>query len=153
MKTKNLFDEALTEVGYLGSWTRFGPWLPWMEMGSTPGGCLYNAPFYKVDSVEDLPETLYQWTVENYPSFLQSPRNYSTPNLTSWRAFKNIVDRRRQDGEEDIQVPEQPEKSEEKTAYLDGDLMDHLGELGWITASFQGSRYYVFGEFRSVVVV
>ena len=146
IKTNNLFDEALTEVGYLGSWARFGPWLPWMEMGLTSGGCLYNAPFFKLNSVEDLPETLYQWTVDNYPSFLQSPRNYSTPNLTSWRYFKNIIDKRRQDGEEDIQVPEQPDKSAEKTAYLDGDLMDHLGELGWIRASFQGSRYYVFGE-------
>ena len=146
IKTNNLFDEALTEVGYLGSWARFGPWLPWMEMGLTSGGCLYNAPFFKLNSVEDLPETLYQWTVDNYPSFLQSPRNYSTPNLTSWRYFKNIIDKRRQDGEEDIQVPEQPDKSEDKTAYLDGDLMDHIGELGWIRASFQGSRYYVFGE-------
>merc|ERR1711990_262518 len=75
----------------------------------------------------------------------------------------NIIDRRRQDGEEDIQVPDQPDKSEEKAAYLDGDLLDHLGELGWVRASFQGSRYYVFdgetgkdlfwleGEMRSLV--
>ena len=49
-QTEHLFDSALTEVGYLGSWTRFGPFLPWFEMGATPGGCLYNAPFIKLDS-------------------------------------------------------------------------------------------------------
>ena len=47
-----MFDESLTEVGYLGSWARFGPWLPWFEMATTSGGCLYNAPFYKIPKVE-----------------------------------------------------------------------------------------------------
>ena len=68
------------------------------------GGCLYNAPFYKLDSVDSLPEGLYQWTVENFPDYLHPPRNYSTPNLTSWRVFKNRIDERRAAGEEDIQV-------------------------------------------------
>ena len=68
------------------------------------GGCLYNAPFYKLDSVDSLPEGLYQWTLENFPDYLHPPRNYSTPNLTSWRVFKNRIDERRAAGEEDIQV-------------------------------------------------
>ena len=145
-KSDNLFDETLTEVGYLGSWARFGPWLPWLEMGKTPGGCLYNAPFYKVEAVEDLPETLYQWTIDNYPDFLSPPKNYSTPNLTSWRLFKNIIDERRQQGQDDIQVPEQPDKGAVKQPHLDGELLDHIGELGWISSTFQGSIFYLFGE-------
>ena len=68
------------------------------------GGCLYNAPFYKLDSVDSLPEGLYQWTVENFPDYLHPPRNYSTPNLTSWRVFKNRIDERRAAGEEEIPV-------------------------------------------------
>ena len=68
------------------------------------GGCLYNAPFYKLDSVDSLPEGLYLWTVENFPDYLHPPRNYSSPNLTSWRVFKNRIDERRAAGEEDIQV-------------------------------------------------
>ena len=68
------------------------------------GGCLYNAPFYKLDSVDSLPQGLYQWTLENFPDYLHPPRNYSTPNLTSWRVFKNRLDERRAAGEEDIQV-------------------------------------------------
>ena len=103
-QTENLFDDSLTEVGYLGSWARFGPFLPWFELGQATGGCLYNAPFYKLDSVADLPEGLYKWTEENYPDYLPPPRNYTTPNLTSWRVFKNKIDERREAGEEDIQV-------------------------------------------------
>ena len=49
-------------------------------------------------------EGLYQWTLENFPDYLHPPRNYSTPNLTSWRVFKNRIDERRAAGEEDIQV-------------------------------------------------
>ena len=49
-------------------------------------------------------EGLYQWTLENFPDYLHPPRNYSTPNLTSWRVFKNRIDERRAEGEEDIQV-------------------------------------------------
>merc|ERR1719341_278984 len=143
-KTQNLFDEALTEVGYLGSWSRFGPFLPWFELGPKEGGCLYNAPFYKLDSVDSLPKGLYLWTVENFPDYLHPPRNYSSPNLTSWRVFKNRIDERRAAGEEDIQVPEQPEKSEVKEPEIDPDVLNHLVDLGWMSSEFEGTSYYVF---------
>ena len=123
---------------------RFGPWLPWLEKGLTPGGCLYNAPFFKLDSVNDLPDTLYQWTLDNYPEYLHAPRNYSTPNLTSWRVFKKIIDERRENNEDDIQVPDQPSKSDVKEPYLDETVLDGLSQLGWITSLFEGSSYYVF---------
>ena len=100
-------------------------------------------------SVNDLPDTLYQWTLENYPDYLHPPRNYSTPNLTSWRVFKGIIDERRENGEDDIQVPEQPEMSEEKPPYLDSDLLSLLESFGLITSTFQGTSYYVFGKLET----
>ena len=30
-RNSNLYDESLSEVGYIGSWSRIGPWLPWFE--------------------------------------------------------------------------------------------------------------------------
>ena len=120
-------------------------------MGLTQGGCLYNAPFFKLDSVDDLPESLYQWTLTNYPDYLHPPKNYSTPNLTSWRVFKKIIDERRKNGEDDIQVPEQPEMSDTKSPNFDASTFDSLAELGWITAAFQGSSFYTFGE-RDIIM-
>ena len=130
----------------MGSWSRFGPWLPWFEMGQTPGGCLYNAPFFKLESVEDLPDQLYSWTVENYPEYLHPPKNYSTPNKTSWRVFKEIIDKRRQNGEDDIQVPEQPEKSYPKEPNLDPEVMNMLANKRWVSSKFEGTSFFVLGR-------
>ena len=69
-RTDNLLDPTLTEVkskerlllkicfpqvGYVGSWARIGPYLPWMEMASSEGGLVYSAPFLKLSNVEELP--------------------------------------------------------------------------------------------------
>merc|ERR1712110_853781 len=84
------------------------------------------------------------WTLENFPDYLHPPRNYSTPNLTSWRVFKNRIDERHAASEEDIQVPEQPEKSDVKTPEIDQDVMNHIVDLGWVRSEFEGISYYVF---------
>ena len=115
-------------------------------MGQTPGGCLYNAPFLKLDSFEDLPDQLYNWTVENYPEYLHPPKNYSSPNKTSWRVFKGIIDERRENGEQDIQVPEQPEKSESKDPELSSEIMNKLANRGWISSKFEGTSFCVLGR-------
>ena len=143
-RTENLLDEALSEVGYIGSWSRIGPWLPWLQKGMEGGGHLYNAPYFKLGSVDDIPEDLYLWTIENYPEYLHPPRNYTKPNMTSWRVFKNIIDTRRSSGEPDIQVPEQPEKGDIKEPFLDDDFMDHLVSLGDIKFYFEGTSYFMF---------
>ena len=43
--------------------------------GTELGGNIYNAPFFKFDKMEDLPETLYNWIVEeviyNFPTDLK----------------------------------------------------------------------------------
>src|SRR5690606_35736664 len=32
---------AIKQANVTYAWTRIGPWLPWMEMGQTPGNLLY----------------------------------------------------------------------------------------------------------------
>ena len=68
-------------MGYVGSWSRVGPYLPWMEMGSEEGGLVYSAPFVKLSDVDQLPSQLLGWIIENYPDYLHPPRNYTVPNM------------------------------------------------------------------------
>ena len=121
-----------------------GPWLPWLEKSTDKGGHLYNAPYFKLGSTSDLPEDLLVWTVKNYPEYLHPPKNYTKPNMTSWRVFKNIIDARRASGEPDIQVPEQPDKGDRREPYLDPKLMEDLASHGDIKFNFEGTNYFVF---------
>eukprot|EP00026_Physarum_polycephalum_P014306 Phypoly_transcript_14804.p1 GENE.Phypoly_transcript_14804~~Phypoly_transcript_14804.p1 ORF type:complete len:270 (+),score=33.15 Phypoly_transcript_14804:31-840(+) len=40
------------------SWTRTGPWLPWMKQGNAPGYLMYTSHGSKVNSWRDLPPTI-----------------------------------------------------------------------------------------------
>ena len=126
----------------MGSWSRVGPWLPWMERGDAPGGLIYSAPFLKLGSVAELPVDLLAWMVEHYPEYLHPPANYTIPNMTSWRVFKAIIDSRRAAGEPDIQVPQQ-EKGEPRDPYLDTAVLAELASRGEVELGFEGTSYYV----------
>lgn len=145
-RTDLLLDPATTEVGYIGSWSRVGPWLPWMERGEAPGGLIYSAPFIKLHDVTEVPEDLLLWMVETHPDYLHPPRNYTVPNMTSWRVFKSIIDQRREAGQPDIQVPEQPEWSGPAGPPLGQEVLQELWGLGEIKVEMEGSSYYVGEE-------
>ena len=76
------------------SWTRVGQYLPWMQMGDTPGHLVYHVRGYKMlGGVDELPSELLNWTMnEAGTEFLTSPQsapaNY-TPNATTWRVFES----------------------------------------------------------------
>ena len=113
--------------------------------------CTFRACCKRVyNFVQDLPTNLYQWTVDNYPEYLHPPRNYSSPNKTSWRVFKSIIDQRRENGENDIQVPDQPEKSDEKENFLNPEVLNQLSNIGMIVSRFEGTSYYVFGNLKII---
>ena len=70
------------------SWTRTGPWLPWMKMGTRAGYLLYSGHGKKFARFEDLPTDVQEYTRKNYPLYMSSPRSYATPNETSWTYYK-----------------------------------------------------------------
>ena len=70
------------------SWTRTGPWLPWMKMGTRAGYLLYCGHGKKFARFEDLPTDVQEYTRKNYPLYMSSPRSYATPNETSWTYYK-----------------------------------------------------------------
>lgn len=49
-------------VNPYGSWNRIAAWLPWMEMGQSPGHLFYRSHPLKVGKVEDLPPHILAYT-------------------------------------------------------------------------------------------
>jgi hypothetical protein len=62
-----------TSADYSGTWTRVGPWLPWMRQADTDGSVFFRTFMTKLKSVEQLPPDLKQITEERLPEYFQSP--------------------------------------------------------------------------------
>ncbi len=88
---KQLEDQDRTSVDYVGTWTRVGPWLPWMLMGQRDGHILYRTFTKKVKSYESFSPELLKLTEERYPEYLQSPgdETWGQPNDSSFTTYMN----------------------------------------------------------------
>ncbi|GCF08384.1 DUF1838 family protein [Dictyobacter arantiisoli] len=79
------------------SWTRLGPWLPWMEMADRPGSLLYQCSGYKLDGgYAALPEHIRQYVERRHPEYQHAPTAFTRPNETSWTYFKKQLAQRTQ---------------------------------------------------------
>lgn len=77
------------------SWSRIGPWLPWMQMGERPGHLVYHCRGHKLQhGFEDLPNTLKQLVMQNNPHFAEAPRDFKQPNETSWTYMRKLIERK-----------------------------------------------------------
>lgn len=75
------------------SWTRIGPWLPWMKMGQRQGQMLYQCRGYKTSNgLNALSPELLKLVTEKYPAYLHTPTTYTKPNETSWTYFKKWLE-------------------------------------------------------------
>ena len=75
------------------SWTRLGPWLPWMQLGDQAGQMVYHARGSKVQGgIQALPQDLRDYVSSHEPKFLHAPESWSRPNETSWTYFKKQLD-------------------------------------------------------------
>ena len=74
------------------SWTRIGPWLPWMKMGQRPGKMLYQGAGYKLleKDFDEMPAVLRDYVMAKKPEYRHAPTEYSKPNETSWTYFKKM---------------------------------------------------------------
>ena len=89
---KELNDPSINSANATISWTRIGPWLPWMEMGQKPGRMLYQGAGYKLTgkNYNDMPSVLTEYVIANKPEYRHAPEEYSSPNETSWTYFKKM---------------------------------------------------------------
>ncbi len=74
------------------SWTRFGPWLPWMKMGQRPGKMMYQGAGYKLSerNYDEMPKVLTDYVMKTKPEYRHAPSTYSKPNETSWTYYKKM---------------------------------------------------------------
>ncbi|GER88055.1 hypothetical protein KDW_22170 [Dictyobacter vulcani] len=71
------------------SWTRLGPWLPWMEMADRPGSLLYHCSGYKLtEGYQEIPVAVRNYVEQQQPKYMHAPDEFTRPNETSWTYFK-----------------------------------------------------------------
>ncbi|WP_442683194.1 DUF1838 family protein [Stenotrophomonas sp. JC08] len=87
-------DPALKSVPVTYGWTRVGPWLPWMKLGSRPGSLLYIAQGNKRASVDELPADIQELVRSKYPEYARAPETWVQPNMTSWSYYKQLQQQR-----------------------------------------------------------
>jgi hypothetical protein len=76
-------------------WTRISDFLPWMRMGDRPGHLVYHCRGYKMKGgFEQLPEGIREYTRKHRPEFAHAPEAFTSPNMTSWRYFKQLKEKK-----------------------------------------------------------
>ena len=89
---KQVNDPDVSSVDCSISWTRLGPWLPWLNMGQREGLLVYNGAGYKLSekNFDDMPKVLIDYVMANQPEYRHAPTEYTSPNETSWTYFKKL---------------------------------------------------------------
>jgi len=81
-------DSSAVRVG----WERISDWLPWMKMRSRVGIIYFHTSGRKLDSFEQLPDTMKDFIDTNYPKYREPPPlDDDRPNETSWTYFKKVL--------------------------------------------------------------
>jgi hypothetical protein len=89
-------NDALASIPCEISWTRLGPWLPWMAMADRPGNLLYQCAGCKVmGGYVALPEDVRAYVEQHQPIYTQAPTEFTRPNETSWTYFKKYLESRK----------------------------------------------------------
>ncbi len=89
-------DDSSANAPSLVSWTRLGPWLPWMRMADRPGTMVYHGRGSKLSAgYAELPAWIRKRVESERPEFAEAPREFTAPNETSWTAFRKLLEERR----------------------------------------------------------
>lgn len=83
----DLADASRTSVPCTLSWSRLSPWLPWMRMGQRAGGLVFHTRGVK-SAYDDVPAQIREVVAAQRPEYAEPPQEWSSPNETSWTAFR-----------------------------------------------------------------
>ena len=84
----DLKDPKKTRASMSLTWTRVGPWLPWMDMGDQAGYLVYSADGSKLESFEELPKWLQDEMKTRIPLYQHAPKCFlKARNVSSWSYF------------------------------------------------------------------
>lgn len=93
---KDLQNKKLKTITVNFSWTRFSDFLPWMKMADAPGNLLYQGRGYKLkNGWQDLPDDIKEIVRKENPVYEHAPVKYTSPNMTSWKYFRQLMEERR----------------------------------------------------------
>jgi hypothetical protein len=83
------------------SWSRVADWLPFMEMGNSPGIMTFHSQCVKLlGGVTDLPRYILDYTEKHYPTYLEAPTEWNGPQMTSTAGeFRKYIDAKNATGE------------------------------------------------------
>jgi hypothetical protein len=85
---QSLLDPKIQSAPVSLSWTRFSPWMPFMQMGEQPGNLLFVCRGKKLENgYTDLPQKLQTYVQKHHPEFSTPPLTFTEPNETSWTYF------------------------------------------------------------------
>ncbi len=78
------------------SWTRISDFLPWMKMADKPGYLVFSSRGWKLKSGwEGLPKQVKEIVMKEHPEYKHAPDTYTSPNMTSWKYYKQLMDERK----------------------------------------------------------
>jgi Protein of unknown function (DUF1838) len=93
---KDVQNKKLKSVPFDIAWTRFSDFLPWMNMGETPGYLMYSSRGTKLmGGWNALPQNIKDFVLKTNPEYQHAPAAYTTPNMTSWKYFKKVMEGRK----------------------------------------------------------
>jgi len=89
--SKDVFNKRLKTVSSVTvTWTRIGPWLPWMNMGDFAGYLAYSSHGVRIPSWNQLPEQVRADVANRVPRYQHAPDCLPAPSVrsvTSWTFF------------------------------------------------------------------
>jgi len=89
--TENLVDPALETAKVMVGWSRMSDWLPWMEMNGREGLFWVHTAGRKLDSHDELTDTMKEQIRLHYPEYdMPPPAGDPRPNVTSWKYYKGV---------------------------------------------------------------
>ena len=95
--TGSLFDPDTTTAEVQVGWVRMSDWLPWMKMEGREGIIYMHTAGRKLDSWDDLSETMKNEIEEHYPDYVAPPPSDDPRrNETSWLYYKKVRDGERE---------------------------------------------------------
>ena len=85
---KDLEDPNVKQAAMSLTWSRIGPWLPWMDMDHQEGFLVYSADGSKLKSFEELPKWLQDEINQVLPLYKHAPTCLlARRNTSSWTYF------------------------------------------------------------------
>lgn len=79
----------VTSADYSGTWTRVGPWLPWMRQGQADGNLVFSTFMTKLKSADELPARFKARIEERLPEYFIAPppETWGSKNDSSFSVY------------------------------------------------------------------